>query len=141
MFPQIDSLIRALSKLPGLGRRSAERAALALLRRPDTLMDGLIEALREALHRLLADAARSDPEAAELLAEISRQRQQGQRQVAKGLARAGALRAGVAERDAADVIHALASPEVYGLLVADRGWSGARYERWLRDTLTQQLLA
>lgn len=93
------------------------------------------------VHRLLADAARSDPEAAELLAEISRQRQQGQRQVAKGLARAGALRAGVAERDAADVIHALASPEVYGLLVADRGWSGARYERWLRDTLTQQLLA
>lgn len=87
------------------------------------------------VHRLLADAARSDPEAAELLAEISRQRQQGQRQVAKGLARAG-----VAERDAADVIHALASPEVYGLLVADRGWSGARYERWLRDTLTQQLL-
>jgi recombination protein RecR len=48
MSPQIDSLIRALSKLPGLGRRSAERAALALLRRPDTLMDGLIEALREA---------------------------------------------------------------------------------------------
>lgn len=93
------------------------------------------------VHRPLADAARSDPKAAELLAEISRQRQQGQRQVAKGLARAGALRAGVAERDAADVIHALASPEVYGLLVADRGWSGARYERWLRDTLTQQLLA
>jgi recombination protein RecR len=48
MVPQIDSLIRALSKLPGLGRRSAERAALALLRKPDTVMDGLIEALREA---------------------------------------------------------------------------------------------
>ena len=48
MVPQIDSLIRALSKLPGLGRRSAERAALALLRKPDTVMDGLIGALREA---------------------------------------------------------------------------------------------
>ncbi|MDD4102629.1 MAG: recombination mediator RecR [Kiritimatiellae bacterium] len=44
----IDNLIRALSRLPGLGRRSAERAALALLRRPETLMDGLIAALREA---------------------------------------------------------------------------------------------
>lgn len=44
----IDNLIRALSRLPGLGRRSAERAALSLLRRPDTLMDGLIAALREA---------------------------------------------------------------------------------------------
>ncbi len=48
MIQQVDSLIRALSKLPGLGRRSAERAALALLRRPDTVMDGLILALREA---------------------------------------------------------------------------------------------
>jgi hypothetical protein len=29
---------------------------------------------------------------------------------------------------------------VYGLLVTDRGWSGERYERWLRSILTDQLL-
>jgi len=92
------------------------------------------------VHRLLADAARSDPEAAELLDQISRQRQEGQRRVARSLARAGALRPELRERDAADVIHALASPEVYGLLVLDRGWTGARYERWLADTLSHQLL-
>ena len=80
------------------------------------------------IHRLLADAARSDPEAASLLAEIARQRQEGQQRVARSLARAGALREGLRERDAADVIHALASPEVYGLLVLDREWSGERYE-------------
>ena len=34
MVPPVDNLIRALAKLPGLGRRSAERAALALLRKP-----------------------------------------------------------------------------------------------------------
>ena len=34
-----------------------------------------------------------------------------------------------------------ARAEVYGLLVLDRGWSGERYERWMADTLTQQLLA
>ena len=44
------------------------------------------------------------------------------------------------EQDAADIIHALASPEVYGLLVTDRGWSGARYETWLRSILAGQLL-
>ena len=93
-----------------------------------------------AVHRLLADAARSDPEAATLLAEIARQRQEGQRRVARSLARAGALRSDLRERDAADIIHALASPEVYGLLVLDRGWSGERYERWMADTLRQQLL-
>jgi AcrR family transcriptional regulator len=92
------------------------------------------------VHRLLADAARSDPEAAELLAEISRQRQQGQRRIARSLARAGALRPELRERDAADIIHALASPEVYGLLVLDRGWAGERYEHWMSDTLRQQLL-
>lgn len=92
------------------------------------------------VHRLLADAARSDPDASALLAEIARQRQEGQRRVARSLSRSGALRAGMRERDAADVIHALASPEVYGLLVLDRGWSGERYERWVADTLGQQLL-
>lgn len=92
------------------------------------------------VHRLLAHAARSDPDAATLLAAISRQRQEGQRRVARSLARSGALKTGVRERDAADVIHALASPEVYGLLVFDRGWSGERYEHWIADTLTQQLL-
>jgi AcrR family transcriptional regulator len=92
------------------------------------------------VHRLLADAARSDPEAASLLAEIARQRQEGQRRIARSLARTGALRPELRERDAADVIHALASPEVYGLLVLDRGWSGERYERWLAETLSQQLL-
>jgi hypothetical protein len=74
------------------------------------------------------------------LAQIARQRQEGQHRVARSLARSGALREGLRERDAADVIHALASPEVYGLLVHDRGWSGARYERWIADTLRQQLL-
>ena len=48
MVPPIDNLIRALSKLPGLGRRSAERAALALIRKPDLLLDTLVSALQEA---------------------------------------------------------------------------------------------
>jgi AcrR family transcriptional regulator len=92
------------------------------------------------VHRILADAARADPEAAALLAEIARQRQEGQRRIARALARSGALRPGLRERDAADIIHALASPEVYGLLVADRSWSGQRYERWLSALLINQLL-
>ena len=93
------------------------------------------------VHRILADAARSDEDAAALVTDIARQRQEGQQRVARSLARAKALRPGLRERDAADVIHAIASPEVYGLLVLDRGWSGERYEAWVRDTLTQQLLA
>jgi len=93
-----------------------------------------------SVHRILADAARSDQDAASLLTEMARQRQEGQRRIARSLAHSGALRPGIRERDAADIIHALASPEVYGLLVSDRGWSGERYEKWLRSILIDQLL-
>jgi len=92
------------------------------------------------VHRILADAARSDQDAASLLAEIARQRHEGQQGIARSLAGSGALRPGLTERDAADVIHALASPEVYGLLVTDRGWTPERYETWLGLILTDQLL-
>ena len=108
---------------------------------------GFAALLREVMartapvHRILVDAARSDGDAARLLAEIARQRQQGQHRIARSLARSGALRPGLRERDAADLIHALASPEVYGLLVFDRAWSAERYERWLRAILIEQLLS
>lgn len=44
----LQNLERALSRLPGLGRRSAERAALALVRQPALLIDPLAEALADA---------------------------------------------------------------------------------------------
>ncbi|ATQ44367.1 recombination mediator RecR [Caulobacter mirabilis] len=46
--PEIERLIALLGKLPGLGPRSARRAALALLKRRDTLLDPLTAALVEA---------------------------------------------------------------------------------------------
>jgi hypothetical protein len=92
------------------------------------------------VHRILADAARSDSEAALLLAEVARQRHEGQQMIAHSLAHSGDLRPGLRQRDAADIDHALASPEVYGLLVLDRGWSPERYETWLTETLIDQLL-
>jgi AcrR family transcriptional regulator len=91
------------------------------------------------VYRVLESAAASDPAAAELLGEIRQQRDEGQRQITRSLARAHALKPGVRARDAADLIHTLMSPEVYRLLVADRGWTSERYEQWLASTLTQQL--
>ena len=95
----------------------------------------------EPVHRILVSAAGSDPDAAALLAGQTRQRRQGQARIARSLARAGALRPKLRERDAADIIHALMSPEVYRLLVCDRGWPPERYEQWLKDILIDQLLA
>jgi AcrR family transcriptional regulator len=92
------------------------------------------------IYQIMASAAASEPEAAHLLGQYTQQRQQGQGQIARALARAGALRADLRERDAADIIHVLMSPEVYRLFVTDRGWGQARYERWLKNALVQQLL-
>ena len=92
------------------------------------------------IYRILVSAANSDPDAAALLDELTRQRQQGQGLIASALARARALRPKLRARDAGDIIHALMSPEVYGLLVIDRGWKPQRYERWLTETLVDQLL-
>lgn len=92
------------------------------------------------IYRILVSAAASDPDARSLLDDLTRQRQEGQGRVARSLARAGGLRPPLRERDAADIIHALVSPEVYGLLVVDRDWSVERYETWLGDTLVSQLL-
>ena len=46
--PEIERLIALLSKLPGLGPRSGRRAALALLKKRDTLLAPLAAALADA---------------------------------------------------------------------------------------------
>lgn len=50
--PEIERLIGLLAKLPGLGPRSARRAALALLKRRDQLLLPLADALSEAAARV-----------------------------------------------------------------------------------------
>jgi len=50
--PEIERLIGLLAKLPGLGPRSARRAALALLKRRDQLLNPLADALAEAARRV-----------------------------------------------------------------------------------------
>ena len=44
--PEIDRLIQVLARLPGLGPRSARRAALHLIKKKDTLLVPLAEAAR-----------------------------------------------------------------------------------------------
>jgi hypothetical protein len=120
-------------------------AALLLEPDPSSLVGGLaavttaINHRTNDVYRVLTSAAASDPAAAELLDQIRRQRDQGQGRIARSLARAHALKPGLRERDAADLVHALMSPELYGLLVGDRGWTPGRYQQWLATTLIQQL--
>ncbi|HYB11768.1 MAG TPA: recombination mediator RecR [Alphaproteobacteria bacterium] len=52
--PEIDRLIRMLAKLPGLGPRSARRAALHLLKRREALLEPLATALADAAKHVRA---------------------------------------------------------------------------------------
>ncbi|HVM98880.1 MAG TPA: recombination mediator RecR [Caulobacteraceae bacterium] len=50
--PEIERLIALLAKLPGLGPRSARRAALSLLKRREALLSPLAQAMAEAAERV-----------------------------------------------------------------------------------------
>jgi len=52
--PEMERLVALLAKLPGLGPRSAKRAALAMLKKRDALMTPLAEAMRETAERVAA---------------------------------------------------------------------------------------
>jgi len=50
--PEIERLIQLLGRLPGLGHRSARKAALSLVKRRNDLLLPLADALRDAAERL-----------------------------------------------------------------------------------------
>lgn len=52
--PEIEALIALLAKVPGLGPRSARRAALQLLKKKDVLMTPLANALAQAAEKVAA---------------------------------------------------------------------------------------
>ncbi|HKX09360.1 MAG TPA: recombination mediator RecR [Stellaceae bacterium] len=52
----LDALIQLLAKLPGLGPRSARRAALHLVKRKESLMQPLADVMRAAAERIRACA-------------------------------------------------------------------------------------
>jgi AcrR family transcriptional regulator len=92
-----------------------------------------------AIQHVLATAAQVDAEAAELLAEIRRQRHTGQSRIVAALDAKGALDPGLDTSEAADIVYALLSPEVHRILTVERGWPADRYERWIARSLATLL--
>ena len=93
------------------------------------------------LAAVLLSAARSaDPDLAVLAATINRERLIGATAFTDHLAELGALKPGVTRQHARDVVWTLISPDVYRMLVLERGWSGRRYEQWLTCSLISAVL-
>jgi AcrR family transcriptional regulator len=87
---------------------------------------------------VVAGAARSEPELADLLARLHDTRRRNLATLVDALAANGALALPAAE--ALDTVWALTSPELHQLLVRVRGWKRGRYAEWLAETLAQLLL-
>ncbi|MDP9020251.1 MAG: TetR/AcrR family transcriptional regulator [Actinomycetota bacterium] len=99
-----------------------------------------IQARMAPLLLALRDASATEPEAEQVWREISDRRAANMRKLAGDLEDAGGLRAGLSIDEAADVIWATNSSELYVLLTVERGWPPERYERWLADTWCRLLL-
>ena len=93
------------------------------------------------LDDIMRSAAAVDAEVAGVRDDLQlRQRRAGTRALVSMLAKNGPLREGLGDEDAASVVWALASPEVYRMLRVDSGWTVEQYVRWLTATLTDALL-
>jgi AcrR family transcriptional regulator len=90
------------------------------------------------VYEIMRTAAAVEPAMATVFAEMNDYRFANMRRAAEWLAARGPLRVDV-ER-AAEIIWALASPDVSQLLCDTRGWTSARYADWLEDTLARTLL-
>ena len=86
-------------------------------------------------------AGAADPAFDEIRIEGEARRRRAIAPVVRAWARAGVLRAGVSEREAADVLWAMCGDEVYRVYVRDLGWPVERYRTWLHETLIHLLLA
>jgi hypothetical protein len=99
----------------------------------------LFQSRMAPLFLALRDAASTEPEAKEVWQQISHRRATNMRRLVRALGD-DALRAGLDVDEAADVVWATASSELFVLLTGERGWTLDRYQQFLTDTWHRSLL-
>jgi AcrR family transcriptional regulator len=89
---------------------------------------------------IVQGAATADPELAAMLRQLAEGRLRDAQTVAAALAKQGAVASVITVEQAADIIWALGSHDLYRMLVSDRGWAPLQYEQWLAASLKHALL-
>ena len=85
-------------------------------------------------------AAKTEPDIADLLQNILRERLRNMEILVQHLSEHSSLREGVTDVQAAETVWTLTSPEVFRLLTVDCAWSREQYIQWLTDALIRLLL-
>ena len=89
---------------------------------------------------VMRDAAGADVDTAALWRRIQDDFLANQRAVVDAIDAKGALAPGLDAARAADILWTLNHPDVWHLLVDERGWTPEEWERWFADTACAQLL-
>jgi AcrR family transcriptional regulator len=100
--------------------------------------------VKERIAAMLAairDASSIDPDARELWALIQSDFYANQRVIVEAVHHNGGLAAGLDVTRATDILWTLNHPDVWLLLVDERGWTAEQFEDWFADTTCQLLLA
>jgi AcrR family transcriptional regulator len=93
-----------------------------------------------ALLAVIRNAAAVDPAIGELWERIGSDFYENQWSIVDSLQARGALRPGLKQTIAADILWALNHPDLWQLLVRERGWTPERWELWFAESSCAQLL-
>jgi AcrR family transcriptional regulator len=94
-----------------------------------------------ALLAVIASAAPLDDDTATLWRTIQREFYANQEAIVESLHARGALAPGLDVTRATDILWTLNHPQLWGLLVRERGWTPEQFEQWFGDACCTQLLA
>lgn len=94
-----------------------------------------------ALLEVIRSAAPIDPDIGALWSRIQTEFHANQRVIVERLSAKEALRPGLDVDRATDILWTLNHPNMWQLLVDERGWTPEQYERWCADVACSQLLA
>ncbi len=89
---------------------------------------------------LVRAAATADPDMARLQTQLSGQRLERMTHNARNLADTGGLHHGLTVKRAAEIMWTYSSPELYELLVLERGWPLKHYTTFIADAMIAALL-
>lgn len=137
----VDAMAEALVAMPDLSVEQVEREVdpVRQLRRGA----GIIRRLNERAW-LLADILRgahgTDERLAQVWAAWQRRHLDANRRTVAALQSRDGLRPGLTPEEAVDMLYTLTGTDVYRALVRERGWSPARYQRWLFRLGCRELL-
>jgi AcrR family transcriptional regulator len=92
------------------------------------------------ISEVLTAAADADPDAAQLVADASRDRMSGATAFVRYLASLDGLAPGITQQHAADLCWALMDGHLYRRLITQRGWTTTDFTQWLSSIVAASLL-